>query len=890
MARYSYPTYQTPYNQLLKLNEDFKFTEKLREYAMNPVWKDEYSTLWTIVSGSSENMGRTVYEHIANYVQNVSDIDTCGLSQLYSIATELDVADIFSYNLQYPVGLERLMNLLSIGRSYLLTSGYVLEDATLDSMYTSLSGISGDISDSDYISGILEPVLSGHLTYYANFSTSDPSLSGTAEDYRGFMDDIYSDPASEYGVTTSALIIDECTHVLRNICIKASYQRETLKTIARKHAMIGTNRAVEKIVAEYILRSFTKKSDWRLHVIPSGDTAAPGINSQYVLEQYVPHISGISNYFNIDVIEYYDTTEYLNISAHTPPVCGTVGYTTGTMVSSIVTTEGYIETGEYYTTGIPVYDIVSASMVQGGNSRFWEGDMLYDNITDSEHTCAEVESYYRNIGLAEYYTDSFNILTAIYDNYAVSGFDRYAYIPDLTGTLSPEASGITGTIPLSAYSTLPTDMVPIHRKYIGTETSGVNPPANIKNSLYPTIAPQPFIWNLIEKAYEEFPEIIRIILMSEQANEAFFDESVDISGNTIDSWKYFNHEFVGYDTYYEHSTNLDYREDMVPEVDRDGPFDVDALSALICDFGNISGRYAHIERNFDISGTMPVIDDQLDFFRNDIINLSASVIYQYSWDQYDNHYFLYKDDDEYNASGTMWMRYRNHPLPFPLSYGGYGDREIQQLYTRGLTGMTDMMNGKTYDFDIVGSHMWMLGHDDISGSMIYVTRNDYVDFTSDPNIGREIFAVVVAGIGNEAPRKMAVTGGVNSFIGVYEYNEYLVFVTCDGTSASVAYPGRYVITFRFAYYSRKTSMFENVFVPGASIDNVADIYDPGDGRRVFRMAVSEDLVTIAYESSNGLYPAVDYVNGITTVDMPKAMTSDANIVTMEFNDVFNGVL
>lgn len=119
----NYPTYTNPYNNLQKINGDFQFTEQIKDYAMNPIWKGQYSSLWNTVSGAAEEIGQVVYEHIANYVQNIDDIDTCGLDRLYSIAKELDVEHVFSYNLQYPPELGDIMDLLSIGKSYLLTSG-----------------------------------------------------------------------------------------------------------------------------------------------------------------------------------------------------------------------------------------------------------------------------------------------------------------------------------------------------------------------------------------------------------------------------------------------------------------------------------------------------------------------------------------------------------------------------------------------------------------------------------------------------------------------------------------------------------------------------------------------------------------------------------------------
>ena len=896
----NYPTYTNPYNNLQKINGDFQFTEQIKDYAMNPIWKGQYSSLWNTVSGAAEEIGQVVYEHIANYVQNIDDIDTCGLDRLYSIAKELDVEHVFSYNLQYPPELGDIMDLLSIGKSYLLTSGYVFHNDTIKAMYSQLSGISGNIPDDVYISGFMEPVISGNLTYYSNFYTQDTSLSGLSEEYRGFMDDIYSDPQSTYDMNTSGAIIEECVHTLRNIALKASYQRETLKNVAKKHAMVGTASIIEKIIAEYILRSYTKKRDWRLYVELSGDTKPAGITQQYVMEQNIPSLDDVSKYFNVDMIEYYDTTEYLNISAMSPPVYGISGYTTGIMISSNVDVNGYIVTGEYYTTGIAQYGQLSAESIVGGNPRYWQDTYLQNSMIDSENTSAELESFYKNIGMSGSLEHSMNLLNRVYENYAVSGYDRTGYIPELAGTISPSYTGsLTGNIPLSAYSVLPTSLTPIQKKYIGTMLSGDVPAANIKNQLYPTIAAQPFIWNLVEKAFEEFPSILRIILLSQQAQDEFFDQQVDPSGNIIDSWKYFNHEFTGYNTYYEQSVNLDFKENMNPAIDRDGPFDVDALSSLIYDYGDISGRYSHIGRDFNISGTMPRIDMQLDRFRTDIIGLSAQGIYQYSWDQYDNHYFLYKDGDTVNDLGTIWVRYKNHPLPFPMSFGDKSSMNLQQVYMYGgldayqlnsittSTSAYTAVSGRCNDFDINGSTMWVMGQHSLSGTTVTVFRNDYVDFTRDVSILKDdVFSVVFKHDSSDVPRFFVIPGGINNYIGAYTHDNQLIFAMIDDW---VADSGKFKGTFFFKHYNLKTRNFEDTSLDYVEVPGLPDRYVPSDGKNIFKLAASEDVVTIAYESVNTTSTSGTFANMITTVDFLKDTLDSTDVKIMEWNEVNNAI-
>ena len=412
-----YNNNMTYVNDLIKVNGDFSSTDKARDYAINPVWKN-YDALWAFVSASQEEIGKTVYEHTSNLIQNVRDIDTCGLHQLYSIAKELDVEQIFSYDLAYPVELEEIMNTLSVGRSFELTSGYILHDRTLSGIYDSIgitlssiqyyditggitiSGnftstgiVTGDvIIDDDYISGFVEPIIKNNLTEnsiflgsgnYDNVSLEEHAYK-TSLIYQGFMDDIYYNPNSIWTSSTSAEIVNYCTHILRNICIRASYQRETLKTIAQKHAMIGSTNAIEKLIGEYILRSFTKKDDWRLYVEPSGSMKPQKLNDAYEMEQYLPSINDVANpNFDVRVVEYWDNTEYMNISAESPLICGVTGYAETSGTTSYIDISGNLITGTVADL-TPIYgEGLCGYMITGGNARFWRSE---------EHT-SELQSH-----------------------------------------------------------------------------------------------------------------------------------------------------------------------------------------------------------------------------------------------------------------------------------------------------------------------------------------------------------------------------------------------------------------------------------------------------------------------------------------------------------------
>jgi len=105
---------------LYKVNEDFNaegfyksliFTENLQE--KNVFFEDFLGTIVGDDKAMPYELGRTVYEKIANYVENVSDIDTANLDQLLSFCDELSI-QFEQYNYPFPPQLLRLVNILSI--------------------------------------------------------------------------------------------------------------------------------------------------------------------------------------------------------------------------------------------------------------------------------------------------------------------------------------------------------------------------------------------------------------------------------------------------------------------------------------------------------------------------------------------------------------------------------------------------------------------------------------------------------------------------------------------------------------------------------------------------------------------------------------------------------
>ena len=877
--------------QLTKKNSNISISDKARQYALNEIWQNQ-DTIWSFLSAAVDGVGASIYERIANYVQNVKDIDRCGIDELHSIAHELDSSSIHLKHVSYPIPLQPLMDIFSVDKNVFLTSGAMLDDSSLvditgylkrdtveyfDIVTGLLSGssLSADILSSsvildiDYLTGFIEPYLSAHLISYATYSGEgtygnlllQDEAEKNADIYIGFMDSIYSNPASEWGETTSGEIIEECTHTLRNICVSTVYDRIRLKEIAQTNALIGTSEILEKVSVDYILRALTKRGDWNFYVKPSGALESASVNDAYELEQARPGISDINTYFSVDVVEYYDNTEYLNISAASPFVNGITGYAALSSTSAYLDISGnYIETDIVDATGQSLYgEGLCGYIVTGGNARYWEGDAHSDNLLESEMTSATLSSFFSNIlGMSGDMDDFEAFQSSIFDNYSPSGLDRLgSTIVDLSATSLSDA----------------------HYKYINN-ISGDIVYANHKNTEYPTIAAQPYLWNLIEKEDGFYPEIHNMTLESELTVSHETSGSISISGDLVSSWKRENQDIVGYITSYEYDTNLDYvgREDTHVEID--GPFYPPALTALISG-QSVSGNYLHIASKY-ADGLTDKLTNQYALFTDDIIALNDYVIYEYQIDTNNHHYMLYKPTSAmlsgevtsgaYNGFGKVMMRYRHHPLPFPITNDS---EELSQLYTRkGLgLGLDDILNGRCYDFGIYNDIYWVYGTDITDTNSIIIFGAEYKIFP-EYSATESVFTVKVDN--TNLPSMINLTN-ITDFIGVYSHRNYLIFVYYVGWLDTDT------VQIGLKHYNIYTKTIDDTDIDIITIGGVRPIAEDNiNNNEVTKLTVSDDILSIAYECEPSNTTECLTENSICTIDLIKDNIDSSTAIINEW--------
>lgn len=122
--------YPQNYYDFYKINENFDMSGQLKSVAFQQTLQESknlFNFFSSIFGLSSHNdLGVKSYEKIANYTANISDIDTCNVDNLYDLAETVDL-NTDDFRLNYPIDIQRSMDLLSINQSRLF--GGILNDS-----------------------------------------------------------------------------------------------------------------------------------------------------------------------------------------------------------------------------------------------------------------------------------------------------------------------------------------------------------------------------------------------------------------------------------------------------------------------------------------------------------------------------------------------------------------------------------------------------------------------------------------------------------------------------------------------------------------------------------------------------------------------------------------
>lgn len=230
----------------------------------------------------------------------------------------------------------------------------------------------------------------------------------------------------------------------------------------------------------------------------------------------------------------------------------------------------------------------------------------------------------------------------------------------------------------------------IFNKYSGNSVLGDIPYANIKNQRHSSYQLHPFM--IAFKQYENTIKGIKNLFDYSVPTKAIcfsnIAERIDNYGNSINFWLDDNSDFSGYRSYYEQSDikGNDYR------LYQDSPFNFDALT----DYLNNKDTFINTESSISSSYYTGIvltdaeknkISQQLVEFYNNIKELQYYKIYKYGKDTFGNVYMLYKKGNNDDEKGQLWIRLKNHPLPFPAYII---DEETGNLSTLGQVTNTTL--------------------------------------------------------------------------------------------------------------------------------------------------------------------------------------------------------
>ena len=111
---------KTGTNVFFKHGEEINYGEVFNNYIMqeNVNQHDRLLTMFNSIFGEFNDLpsavGKVLHEKIHNFTQNISDLDTSNVHAMYGLATQVD-HELTKYNLSFPGGVKRLVDIFSVG-------------------------------------------------------------------------------------------------------------------------------------------------------------------------------------------------------------------------------------------------------------------------------------------------------------------------------------------------------------------------------------------------------------------------------------------------------------------------------------------------------------------------------------------------------------------------------------------------------------------------------------------------------------------------------------------------------------------------------------------------------------------------------------------------------
>lgn len=587
---------QLKIDSVVRKNGDFAIADKLKELIINSYFKDQ-DRLWSFFETASDGFSQVLYESIVNMMENTSDIDLCTLYDLKQIATLLNVKNLSMFDIPFTDELTTLIDTYSVNKEYVLYGRHSTTDIETvfgidDFNKNNLEHI--DQVNSSYISDLVDVSFKEVFLNMLYDPTSDEGIEHISllelivpdeyldSDYEyvvGVRDgttDRLSDSA-HYAILNNGNMVEIATKFMRNFCIKVLFFRENLKSITQKNAILGTQKIIEKMLMEHVIRGYSNIEDFGFYVpVKTEDEILDiGINNDSFKSwtRFLNSVNDLGSLLDIEVVEYYDNTEYMNIGPSARPFRTNLIPITEEYSEPYLNASGQISYKDPVTRIIGYNEVTSSEYAKPeGSDRFWETD---SHDTDNE----SILSMFSRLGLIDEDDDIdalLAFLSKIYDNNSPNDWSELSTTDYVTAT----------------------ELANMQAKYINSPTGYISnsPWVNIKSTDYPTVSPIPWMWNLVEKTFLTFPRLIQYSLESTTSYANNYDKYVDIDGDMgerysptssgtigmiVDSWRTSANEFFGYKSYHESEENLDDTGYENKNAEIDGSFNMLALGDLL---------------------------------------------------------------------------------------------------------------------------------------------------------------------------------------------------------------------------------------------------------------------------------------------------------------------
>lgn len=395
-----------------------------------------------------------------------------------------------------------------------------------------------------------------------------------------FNDILFGDEGILYYLTKE--YIDECINI-RKI-------RENIKNLIQQYTFIGTKRIATDLLYDFFLKNYSKNesvgyfsSDKKYldeNELITYDFSKVKRNISeliYGTTNLINENSNFDNKFEVDIIEYYDQTKYLNIDSALPTTLIETSVISYEDILSTYLDENYLITSSYIKR--PVYSSSYAPcslFVKDYNEKFWTKNTITLN---SEINLAE----FNNEDYVNFYSSYVPEIKSLSLNTFKNDYIDKSLIPLLNNIWDTFA--ISSVLEDDIDSS---DIGKLYKEYIGNNL-GKNKYINNSNTTFPTIAPINSIENLVEcKKYDDnnllflaknyYANVItKIKTATKKIMNMYNNDNIPHEG-----WKQSYLTFHGYSTYYEYSNNkLQYSIKVSKNYKNNGPFVYSKLQDFI---------------------------------------------------------------------------------------------------------------------------------------------------------------------------------------------------------------------------------------------------------------------------------------------------------------------